>query len=492
MSDRTAEGAALAQGVGQRHALGLTLALVVPLAAVTVQWFAPGTADFPRALTLIGTVLTVLVGLAMAPDSLRLRVRQVATRFLGLVLLALAIRFAQPDPLAAWESYRAGAETLTSSRFLVPLLLFVVAIVAAQVISTKVAAAVVGARTANADRARETTAVQVWFGVTTLFLLFGAAPAGRSPWVLACLVLGPIAALFVLADLRTTLRGPDGDRPVLRGGPRRAIHVTAGVALAGVVGLAGVGLALLPDRTMEGLGRPSEWVGDAFDWDFRQRTGQRDGVVGGGEHADREDDAEGVARADRTSNIFSNVADPPWWLIAGLVALVAWAVFRPKQWGRLLQRLWLLLRGAMGLSTDAGDTEAWSGDVVAGRGPSRLRQALQRLLPRPRDPRQAVIYDYLRVERALERGNDDDHALARELWETPLEHAERVTLGEAHAELAALTSTARFAREAPSATDAERSLELRHAVERLVREHDVSALTPTAASPGWSDQPPVT
>lgn len=483
------EGAALHRGEGQAHALVLTLALVLPLAGVVVQTAAAEVAGFPRVLTLLATVVVAVVGILLLPDSQSLTLPRVAARLTGLAMLALAVRFSTPSPMAAWADYRAGGESLASSRLLVPMLLFLVAFVAAQVIGNRVVAAIVGTRAANADRGRETTALQVWLGATALFLLAAPSPAGRTPWVAVGLVLGPVLALFVLGDLRTRLRGPDSDRPLQRGGRRRTVSTTLSVALAATLVLGAAGAGLLPAGAMAGLGRPSEWVGNAFDWDFRQRTGERDGVVGGGTHAERDGEEGESGLRVPNDNLFANVADPPWWVVSLLVALLGWVVLRPRQWRALLARLWRLLRGVLGLGDgDAeADVESWHGDDPIGRGTSRLRQTLQRLLPRPRDPRQAIIHDYLRLDRTLLRENDDDHAMARERWETPLEHAQRITLGEAHAELAALTSMARFARQPPTDADARRSLELRQAVERLVRDTGADGQPPRGRP---SDGPP--
>ncbi|MFA9444690.1 DUF4129 domain-containing protein [Egicoccus sp. AB-alg6-2] len=482
MTATTSEDRALEAADGQRHALGLTLALVLPLAAVVVETAASRVAGFPRVVTFVATALTVVVGIVLVPDARRLDLRRLGARFAGLLLIAFALRFAHPSPTAAWTAYRDGDEALASARLLVPLVLLVFALGATQVISTRVAAAIVGSRTANADRAREVTALQVWFASTTLLLLLAASPAGRVPWVLACIVAGPLAALFVLAELRTMLRGPDSERAVLRGGPRRLVPGTAAAALGAVVVLGTVAVVALPPAAMEGRGRPSEWVGEAFDWDFRQRTGARDGVVGAGRHVESDDDADGTGSRGPVRNVFADVPNPPWWVVVVVLGLIAWMVFRPGHWRTLLARLRQLVRGVFGLATEDDDVSAWSGEDVE-RGRQRgWRQALQRFLPRPRDPRQAVIYDYLRVERALAR-EGEGHVRARERWETPLEHARRVTLGEAHAELAALTSRARFARQPPSDADAERSLALRQAVERLLDRADEAS--------GSSDQTPV-
>lgn len=487
MSGPTVPETPVAQsGEGQRHALVLALALTLPLVAWLVERAAATTEDFPRVLTLVATAITALVAVVLVSDSLRMTLRQVGARVLGVVMIALAVRFAHPDPVTAWTAYRAGDESLASSRLIVPLLAMLLALGAGQVIATKVTAAIVGTRAANADRARESTALQVWFSAAIAMLLLAASDVGRVPWVQTLLVLAPLVGLAALADLRTRLRGPDSDRPVVRAGPRRTIGTTAAVALAAVMLGAVAGVALLPDRAMDGLGRPSEWVGNAFDWDFRQRTGGRDGVVGtGSQHRERDGNPGGTPFDDRTVPLFSNVPNPPWWLVAPAVALLAWVVFKPRYWRTLLGRVWALARGLFGLSGEAdGDVESWSGGALhEPRVGGRLREALQRFLPRPRDPRQAVVFDYLRVERAL-AGEGDDHPRARALWETPLEHAERVTLGAAYDELAALTSTARFAKQPPTAADAERSLHLRQAVERHLRDRE--------APVEGSDQAPVT
>lgn len=474
--------AAARRGEGQRHALLLTLALTLPLVAVMVQRAAQTIEHFPRALTLVATVATALVAVVLVADSLELGLRQVGARVVGVSMLALVLRFAHPDPVTAWNAYRSGDEALASARLLVPMAAMLLALVAGQVIATKVTAAIVGSRAANADRARESTAMQVWFGATVALLLLAASDVGRVPWVQALLVAGPLVGLFTLADLRTRLRGPDSDRPVVRAGPRRTVGTTAAATLGVLLLGAASGVVALPDRAMEGMGRPSEWIGGAFDWDVRQRTGGRDGVVGAGsQHRERDGNQGGRPFDDRTTPLFSNVSNPPWWVVAAGVALLGWVVFKPRYWRTVLGRIWALLRGLLGLApVDDGEVTAWDGERAQGRGGgSRLRGVFDRFRPRPRDPRQAVIHDYLRVERAVASG-DREHLRSRAAWETPLEHAERVTLGEAYEELAALTSTARFAKQPPSAADAERSLHLREAVERHLR--DIAA---------GSDQAPV-
>ncbi|MFA9431238.1 hypothetical protein [Egicoccus sp. AB-alg2] len=478
----TDEVRAVADADGHRHALGLTVAFVAPFSALVVELADARLAAFPRALTFAVAVLTAVVAVLLTADGAVLGLRRAAARGFGVVLLALAVRFAAPSPPAAWASYRAGDEALVSGRLLVPLLLFLVALAAGQIVTLRVAAAIVGDRTAGADRARERTALQVWFATSGVLLLLAATPAARVPWVFATLVLGPPAALFVLADLRTRLRGPSNEPDVLRGGPRGVVRATAVGTLVAVLAVTVLAVVMLPPRAMQGQGRPSEWIADvAFDWEVRQRTGQRDGVVGAGQHRAQNDggDGSGGQPADPTG-LFEAVPNPPWWVLLAAAAVVTSMILRPRAWGRLLHRLATMLRGTGTADVTDDDVQRWQERAGRPREQRRLRDALQRFLPRPRDPRQAIVHDYLRVERALAR-EGADHPRARALSETPLEHADRISLGEAHAELAALASQARFARTAPTAADADRSLGLRQAVEQALRE-------PTEGS---GDQAPV-
>ena len=490
---------AVAAGEPQRHAAALTLALVTPFAAVAAETAHLAEPDFPRAVTFVVALSVGVVAVVLTQNAPKRALRAAAGQFAGVLVLARLVRFTTPTPPAAWASFQAGEGGLLSGRVLVPLLLFGSALIAGQRLTMRVATTMVGTRAGGADRDRERSALQLWLGLTGVLLLAGAAPAGRSPWVATLLVLGPLAGLVVLADLRIRLAG-DRDVPLFRGGRATvATRTVAGTVLVAVVAVT-VAVALLPPRALAGVGRPSEWVGTGLDWDLRPPSTRGEGGDVTGRHVDGEEPDDSSWRLGFEDGVLGGVDDPPWWVVAALVAVVLWLVFRPGRWRELLRRLWRLARGT-GAATDPDDgTVAWDGDDED-PGAARWRQALQRLRPRPRDPRHAIVHDYLRVERLLAR---EDTERPRGIGETPLEHADRVAFGEAHAELARLTARARFAPAAPAPANAARALELRHAVERLLRDRAAAdpdpadpdpagpdPAAPDPAAPASADQPPV-
>jgi hypothetical protein len=251
------------------------------------------------------------------------------------------------------------------------------------------------------------------------------------------------------------------------------VQVTAIASVAAVVVLlTGLIVPVLPGALSEGLGRPSEWVADLdLDWEpQRSRAvapdGEREQLLDRGPV----DIWRPLRLPDR-----GELVVPGWVQVVVAVAIGAGllVLLRPDRWRGTLRRLWAALRGAAWEDEEQGfeGLQSLEDHGADGGGRSgRFRDVVERVRPRPRDPRQAIVHDYLRLDRVLTRQDR-----GRRADETPLEHASRVGTdvsavdGRALSELAALVGVARYGRAAPTEVDADRSRALAQALEHQLR-----------------------
>jgi hypothetical protein len=267
------------------------------------------------------------------------------------------------------------------------------------------------------------------------------------------MVLAVVAAFVALADLRSRIRAPGGTRAAVIERPTRTTNraVALGIALVALVAVALVPLAnatSLPDA-----GPAITWLAER-DW-FDVGTGTRQPPEGQrfGRPQEREV-TPNPAVGERWVPSFD--LDVPVWVGLLIAGAVVAAVLRPD---RLLQ-LWRGLRAR--LAADARDEpdEVGLAPVEPRPGTDRPRARfagalLGRFRPRPRDPRAAVLHDYGRLERTLER-----RGYGRGPSETPIGHARRLRADEDLESFVVLVSEARWSDHPFRAEDAATSRRL--------------------------------
>lgn len=458
---------------GLRHGLLLALCFVVPVAlavgAAARRYFAA----FPTlVVVLLAAVVAVTAGI-LGVESRRTRLGRVVAGVVGAALLSLGVRLAFPTPQQAIAEVREGDAYLVSGVALATFVLLLVSAVAGKVVTGRIVSFSRGQQTAELARAEAQQLLANVGGTGLALLVLNGMTAGATGTVgQAVLVAAAVTAVVVIADLRTKVPPPGGTRPPIVAAPRSLRMAAIALATLVVLIATAVVVPLLPDVLSQGLGRPSEWVAQ-LDLELNPERapvfapeGERDQLL------DR--NPLGLPPPPPLPELRELLA--PWWVrpaLAAVLVLLLLLVLRPDRWLPILRRMWGTLRGA-NWDDEEGEFEALrtldeEPDGDRGRG-GRLRDVFERVRPRPRDPREAIVYDYLRVDRLLARAERGRHPS-----ETPLEHAARVSAtvpddGFAPlTELAGLVSSARYGRAVPSAAASERSRELQQTLDRQLR-----------------------
>jgi hypothetical protein len=457
---------------GLRHGALLTLCLVVPATYAVGAAAALRVEGFPT-WGVVLLVAAVAVGAGVTGvEGPRPGLTGIAARLVGAAVLALGVRLTVPTPARALAEVRDGDAYLVSGAALVVFAALVVGAIAGHVVTGRTVEIARGRPTVEAARSDDRQLLtSAWGTGLTLAVLAGLTHRSAGAVGQLLLLAGLAAGLLVVADLRRRIPAPGAARPAIVARPRSVQLGAITLASAVVIGVTAVAVPALPNALSEGLGRPSEWVAEReLDWDPRRAPayspgGEREQLL------DRN-------RLDRWRLLWLPEPDdlvvPPWVQVVVLTVLGIGLllVLRPDRWGPTLRRMVAALRARGG--EDEDDFEALrpledEGRDADGRT-SRLRDALDRVRPRPRDPRQAILHDYLRVDRLLARGDR-----GRRAAETPLEHATRVHVGDgdgglaALVELADLVGAARYGRREPSEVAAARSRELQQLLDHELR-----------------------
>jgi hypothetical protein len=448
-------------GAGLRHAIVLAIAGVLPLAYALTAAGRDGFEGFSQVLvlgvTLVITVAAALVSVAFPVPSKA----EILARIAILVLIALGIRFTVPTPGLALDEIRSDDGRLFSGAFLLALALLAIGFAVGHSVARGVEHLATPARTVRIARDRERRALVVWWWTMLLHVfVVGVTPSGG---VAASIVLAVCAlvSLILLADLRLRTAPPAATRPPIVAAPRRVRAAGVVFAVVAVVSLTAVLTPLGPLESLRTVPSVPTWLPE---WGFGEPPAPEslDGLLG--EQEEVEPREERMPPPEREWS----VPTPPWQLVAALAALGVLALLRPHRWRRGLRRLLAIIRlsrwlgddTAVGEVTDLEELE----DEAERRQRGRVARVLDRIRPRPRDPRAAVLYDYFHVERVLAKQQQ-----GREGHETPHEHAVRVHVSEAHEELADLAADARFARTAPDAPTIARARDLRREIEQALK-----------------------
>ncbi len=456
-------------GVGMRPALALTAAFVAPPAYATSAWLGARIDGHPSvlvALLIVAAALSavLLVGFTPSPG-----VTQLVGRGTVLALVAIGVRLLVPSAGEALPAVAAREAGILALPFWPVFLLLVIAQTIGHAVGARVALFAEGPRNRISDRAGEQGLVTMWLiaaGVSLVTLGATRPAAGLVGGLLAG--AGVMAGAGVIVHLRASTPHPGGRRPLIELGSPALRRRSATVGLA-ATGLIAVALAFaLPPAVTEASPRFIAWLGQLeFSPDdpfprFQPRDPEVPPDLVGAEPWRRE---EPPVEGDRIE-----LEAAPVWPVAVvgtavLVVLLAWFLRRADRWRRMVAAIWRWLRRPADRASpdDAEVTPATPGRAEVSR-PTAWQSTVARFRPRPRDPRGAILHDYLRLDRTLGR-----HELGREGAETPLEHAERLALGEQLRELATLASGARFGRADPPPAAAERSRTLQRELARRVR-----------------------
>jgi hypothetical protein len=459
---------------GLRHGLLLALCVVVPVVHAMGAATGLRLPGFPVAgLVLLVAGVTVGAGL-LGVDAHRPGLSGIASRIVGAAVLAMAVRMTVPTPPRAIEEIREGTSYLVSGAVLVAFVALLLGFVVGHLVTSRTVVIARGQPTLDVARAYDRQLVVSAWG-TVLALLLVAGLTHRTTGPAGGVVLGGalVTGLAVVADLRSRIPPPGGaTRAPVVAAPGSIARKASLLAVTAVVLGTALTVPLVPAAVQEGLGRPSEWTAELIDLDWdpeRPAAWSPDGL--------REQLLEGNPFEFLQLPELPEeqvIAVPTWvrWvLVSGAVAVLL-VVLRPDRWGRTLRRMWAALRSA---GTEDDDElfetlQPLEDDEEDDAEPGRLRGVLERVRPRPRDPRQAIVHDYLRIDRLLARDE-----LGRAVGETPLEHAARLRssavdpAGPGFAELAELVSAARYGRTAPAPSVADRSRELQQQLERGLR-----------------------
>ena len=453
-------------GVGLRPAMVLVVAFVTPPAYAIAAAVTAGFDGFPTLLAVLVTVLSAVSGAVLFGTTPSPSILQLLGRGLTLALATLVLRLLTPSLTTALSDI--GWE-LTGT-FAPPYGRMLVAIVAAHAVGHGVAAKVAlfadGPRTRYADRAGEEGMFGMWL-VAVAVSVVAVGLANQYVGVVGAVVT--VVAVTVggatVAHLRATTPRPGGRRPAIVVGSPRLWRAAVAGTLAITAVFTFVAVASLPPAITEASPRFIAWVSQV---DFEPETPR---------FAPRDDGERVTEGGDAGVEIPEDIEQrerpeldraPTWPFVLIGAALVTWLLvylLREDRWSHVWRAVWRWLR--LGRGGRRGSDEEYGAVEPLERARSSRSvwtERLERFRPRPRDPRGAILHDYLRAERTLARQD-----LGRDRWETPLEHAARLGLDEEHRELADLASTARYGRAEPPEETAERTRELSRHVVRAVK-----------------------
>lgn len=452
-------------GYGLRPALVLVVCFVGPtgyaVAALLGRWID----GFPTLTVTFLSLTSALLGAAMTSDSTQPDVADAIRRIAILALVAIAIGMFVPSWSSSLSDVVEGWTSVFSRPFLQVLVLFLLAHATGHGVAVRVAMFVDGARTRQTDRLREENLLLMWLVAATITVVavgLAGSAVGVPGGGLA--VAAMLSSGLAIAHLRAMTPHAGGRRPAIVVTSLRLRRLAVAGAVGVVVLVAVVGVALLPPAVTEASPRFVAWLSQFnIEADTPQMWFEPDPegaqVTEGGDQGGELDDDTVRRRVGE--------GDMPLWplpVIAG--ALVLWLavyVLRAGRWREIWATILEWLRAGGGRRRDEDQrydpVEELERDAASSRS-----DRFDRFRPRPRDPRGAILHDYLRAERALTR-----HESGREGWETLFEHADRLGLGAEHRELAEIASEARYARPEPPAEAANRSRELARTVIRGIR-----------------------
>jgi hypothetical protein len=459
---------------GLRHGLVLALCAVVPVVHAMGAATALRLPGFPvGGLVLLVAAVTVGAGL-LGVDAKRPGVSGLASRIVGAAVLAMAVRMTVPTPSRALEEVRDGASYLVSGAALVAFVALLLGFAVGHLVTSRTVVIAGGQPAIEAARADDRQLiVSAWGTVLSLLLISGLTHRTTGPAGLVLLGGALVTGLVVVADLRLRIPPPGGaSRPPIVAAPRAIGRNASVLAVAVVVGATALTVPLVPAALQEGLGRPSEWTAELIDLDWDPERSPVWSPEGLREQLLERNPFEFLELPELPEERL--IAVPTWlrWLLAAGAVAALLVVLRPDRWGHTLRRMWAALRRGGGEDDDERfeTLQPLEEDEEDDDRPGRLRGVLERVRPRPRDPRQAIVHDYLRIDRLLARDE-----LGRAVGETPLEHAARLRTASVDApmpalvELAGLVSTARYGPTAPAPATVDRSRELQQHLERELR-----------------------
>ena len=453
-------------GYGLRPALVLVACFVGPPSYAVAAMLGRRIDGFPTLTVAILTLVFALLGAAMTSDGVETDLADVMRRVAVLAVVAIGVGMSVPSWGSSLSDVVGRWTSLFSSPFLQVLVVFLLAHATGHGVAARVAMFVDGGRTRQTDRLREENLLLMWLVAASITVVaiglagvtIGALGGGLA--IAAMLISG-----LTIAHLRATTPHAGGRRPAIVVTSMRLRRLAAFGAVGVVTLVAVVGVALLPPAITEASPRFVTWLSQFnIEADTPQMWFEPDPegaqvTEGGDQGGELTDDTV----RDRVGE--GNLPLWPFPVIAG--ALLLWlAVYVVRAgrwreiWATILEWLRAGRRGPRGEDLRYDPLEELDRDAEASARSGRF----DRFRPRPRDPRGAILHDYLRAERALAR-----HEFGREGWETLFEHADRLGLGAEHRELAEIASEARYARPEPSADAAVRSRELARTVIRGVK-----------------------
>jgi hypothetical protein len=450
---------------GLRHALGLAAAVSLPLGLGVAAMTGRNVDGFPTVAVVLLTVAAGLLGALLAAVAPLPKLRQLGLRVTVALLVAVLVRLTIPSltvtvpAIVAWE-----APLVTGSVVVVtPLLL--VAHAYGHLFLVRVAAVASPSDTMGRRRWAEERLTSAAWGAAVLLTVVASITGAATGAIGVVVTVGAVlAGLWLLADLRDRTRPPGARRAAVLAVPRQVRRASIALALALATAVAVLAVPVMPTVDVLGGEEPPAWLQALTLPDRERGSAPSDPVIG--RHAERDDDDPEVREVED-----AGLVTLPTWPFALLLAALAVALllaFRPTDWLATLRRLLALLSGGrLGGEPEADGEFSALEDEGRDGGGRRWRDALDRFRPRPRDPRHAIVHDYLRAERALARADR-----GRAPTETPLEHAARVHLDRQLDALAALVSTARFAPTEPTEADADEARRLAGEVQEAVRALD--------------------
>jgi hypothetical protein len=451
-------------GVGLRHALILVVAFVTPPAYAVAAMLGSAFDGFPTlfaTFVVVGAAIlgSVFFGITPSPTLLQLFLRG-----LGLLGLAVVVRLFTPSLTEALADIGWQLTGTFAPPYGRVLLAIGAAHAAGHGVTARVALFADGPRTRVADREGEQHLFTMWL-VSVVITVLAIGVAGRSAGLLGTVagVVGVVVGGATVAHLRTVTPHPGGRRPpiVVTATRLRRLAIGGAVGAAGIVAVAIV--VSLPPAVTEASPRLIAWLTQVeFDPDGPNFWRPGDGP----QVSEGTDVGEPVPQTQVERERGGELDAPPTWPYIAIVSFIALAVLvywiREDRWRRIWSTIWGWLRWRPRSGSDP-EHPLEDVDPLVREGPSRERRPrFERFRPRPRDARGAILYDYLRAERALAKED-----LGRDGWETPLEHAARLGLDDEHRELAHLASVARYGRDDPPQAMAERS---RHLAKHVVHE----------------------